>query len=98
VTEETERKIDELIYQKIKKLLSWQSIKEFFLFLLLVSISIIALDEAQKRLIDYSYVQTCVQTIKNCNGTYAVSCGPMLLNLNYSSFSPNSSFNVSSSS
>lgn len=95
-------KTDRIIYEKVKKLLSWKSIKEFFIFMLLVSVSLIALDEAQKHIINYTYTKTCVSAIEACNGTYAVSCSLIHHNLshpvNYSSLSPNSSLNVSSSS
>lgn len=87
---------DKIIYEKVKKLISWNSVKEFFIFVLFVSLAIIAYDEAQKRIMNYTYNQVCISELEACNNTgFTVSCGK--IGLNYS-FSPNSSAIKSSSS
>lgn len=95
-------KTDEVIAKKIMKLLSWNSIKEFFIFLLLVSLAVIALGEAERRIADHQYYQMCLQQMKVCNGSpFMVACASNQSTLplfNYSPSSPNSSLITSSSS
>lgn len=99
MSEETDKKIDDFIASRMKRIVSWNFVKEFFIFLLICSLAVIAVDEAQKRLTDYAYNKLCVQYVKDCNGTQPIiSCPVILKPINYSSLSlPNSSFNVSSS-
>lgn len=99
MSEETDKKIDDFIASRMKRIFSWNFVKEFFIFLLICSLAVIAVDEAQKRHTDYTYNKLCIQYIEDCNGTQPiVSCPVHLIPINYSSLSlPNSSLNVSSS-
>jgi hypothetical protein len=99
MSEEMDKKIEDFARSRLKRILSFNFVKEFFIFLLICSLAVIAVDEAQKRLTDYAYNKLCVQYVEDCNGTQPIiTCPIHYIPINYSSLSlPNSSFNVSSS-
>lgn len=81
--------------KNLRNLFTLKSLRDFFIFLLLVSLAIVAADEAQKRVTERIYSQMCsqyVETVKACNGTSVISCIPPGTPFNYSApFYPNSS-------
>jgi hypothetical protein len=93
MTEQT----DKIIYAKFKRLFSWQSAKELIIYLFLVGLLVIVWGKAEETYSDHNIYLSCLQEMKVCGDKgFSISCNTINFR-NYSSFSGNSSFNVSSS-
>jgi hypothetical protein len=97
MSEEGERKAQEFIKSRFRKLFSWQSAKELIIYMLLVGLLVIVWSEAERRYAEHGLYQSCLQQMSVCGDKgFYISCNKLTIG-NYSSLSGNSSFNVSSS-
>jgi hypothetical protein len=90
-------KTDKIIYERVRKMFSWQSAKELIIYMLLVGLLVIVWAEAESRYAEHGLYQSCLQQMSACGDKgFYISCSRLTIG-NYSSVSGNSSFNVSSS-
>lgn len=98
MSEESDRKIYEWMKARMKKMFSWQSLKELIIYMLLVGLLVIVWSEAERRYAEHGLYLSCLQQMSVCGDKgFYISCNKLTIG-NYSSLSGNSSFNVSSSS
>jgi hypothetical protein len=98
-----EDRVAELIIKRVQKLLSWNSVKEFLIFLILVSLAVVAYNEAEKGYRDHQVCLygelilngTCTTNLREA-GRYVITCQPMPNFYPNSSSSSNSSISTSS--